>query len=432
MSSLHKGWSVTAALAALLVTLAVFAGCPRTSEETSSPTSFPRWCEGFGPLAMTQNDITESRNWYLPATFTELDMSRRLWSRDFTHAGRVDYIYARGYVFFAGSEGYLGALDAATGDTVWERRPAPSEERRIFDYQILALTPYSLVVGAEMRGRTDEVRFHDPLTGSLLRVEEVGFALQQMLVAAGRVIAAGERGEFAVFAQETGELLATGSQPTDLIAAVAANDRILLLGLEAVAHSLDLDSLEPVASRILESRCWYPFILDGELIIFRALDAQMLALDPRDLTTIWQLPLEGWPNEYLAGYPDHIFFGEINGNLRCVQPSAERTLWVRDLEAPAIVFVVFDNCLLAKADYEVPESVGADDVAQPSWHEPGMERSHCFYVLDNADGSVIAQFPGPGQFMPKLVTPYGIVVQEDLGGPVSCFPATITPREDAQ
>jgi outer membrane protein assembly factor BamB len=426
-----RGWSVTAA-AVMLVALAAFAGCPRTSEETSPPVPFPRWCESFGPLAMTQTDITESRNWYLPATFTGLDMSQRLWSRDFTHAGRVDYIYARGYVFFAGSEGHLGALDAATGDTVWERRPEPSKERRFLDYQHLALTPYSLIAGAEVRGRTDEVRFHDPLTGELLRVEEVGFALQQVLIAAGRVVILGERGECAVFAQETGEPLATAFRPTDLIAAIATDENVILLGEEAAAHSLELDSLEPVASRILESPCWSPFILDGELILSRASDAQMLALDPRDLTTIWQFPLEGWPRALPAGYADRIFYGEINGNLRCVQPSVERTLWERDLEAPTFVFIVFDNCLLAKADYAVPESMGTGDVAQPSWHEPGVERSHCFYVLDNTDGSVLAQFPGPGQLMPKLVTPYGIVAQEDLGGPVSCFPATITLREGAQ
>lgn len=428
---MSKGWSAAVA-AAMLVALAAFAGCPRTAEETSPPVPFPRWCENLGPLAMTQSDINEGRNWYLPANFTGLDLSQRLWSRDFAHAGRVDYIYARGYVFFAGSEGHLGALDAATGDTVWELLPEPSEERRLFDYQHLALTPYSLVSGAEVRRRTDEVRFYDPLTGELLRTEKVGFALRQVLIAAGRVVALGEWGECAVFAQETGELLATAFHPSDLNAATATGENIILLDEGATAHSLDLDSLEPVASRILESPCRHPFILDGELILSRISDAQMLALDPRDLTTIWQFPLDGWPSALPAGYTDRIFYGEINGNLRCVQPSVERTLWVRDLEAPAIVFVVFDNCLLAKADYHVLESVSTSGVTQPSWHEPGTERSHCIYVLDNEDGSVLAQFSGAGQLMPKLVTPYGIVAQEDLGGPISCFPATITPREDAQ
>lgn len=434
MDSVCRGWSVTATAAALLAALAVFSGCPRALKETSPPATFPRWCEGFGPLAMTQADITEGRNWYLPATFTDLDMTRRLWSRDFSYAGRVDYIYARGYIFFAGSEGYLGALDAATGDTVWETTPVPSEELRFLNYQHLALTPYSLVVGAEVRGITDEVRFHDPLTGELLRVEEVSSALKQVLVAAGRVVALGERGRCVAFAQETGEPLATAFRPTDLIAAIATDDSVILLGEEAAAHSLALDSLEPVASRVLESRCQYPFILDGELILSRTSDAHMLALDTRDLATIWQFPLEGWPNECLAGYTDRIFYGEITGNLRCVQPSVERTLWVRDLEAPAIVFVAFDNCLLALADYSMPDSADDGESAassQPSWHEPGAERSHCLYVLDSTDGSVMAQFAGPGQLLPKLVTPYGIVVQEDLGGPVSCFPATITLREDA-
>jgi outer membrane protein assembly factor BamB len=429
-----RGWRAATA-ATILVSLAALTGCPRTSTETSPQASFPRWYEDFGPLAMTQSEINEGRNWYLPVAFAELDMSRRLWTRDFSHAGHVDYIYASGYVFFAGSEDYLGALDAATGDTVWEVRPAPSKEPRILDYQHLALTPYSLVSGAEVRGRTDEVRFHSPLTGELLRVEEVGFALQQVLVTAGRVVVLGERGECAVFAQETGELLAAAFQPTDLDVATATVENLLLLGKEAAAHSLELGILEPVASRMLESRCWFPFILDGELILSRMSDEQMLALDLHDLTTVWHFPLEGWPSALPAGYTDHIFYGEANGNLRCVQPSVKRTLWVHNLEAPAYVFIVFDNCLIALADYVPGEAAqngeGAASVT-PSWHEPGAERSHCLYVLDNTDGSVLAQFPGPGQLMPKLVTPNGIVMQEDLGGPISCFPATITPTENAQ
>jgi|GEM_PF-3171481 len=436
---MHRGWSVATA-AMILVSLAAFAGCPRTVRETE-PVMFPRWCEDLGPLGMTQSDINEGRNWYFPATFTGLDMSRRLWSRDFAHAGYVDYIYAQGKVFFAGSEGYLGALDAATGDTVWEVRPAPSKEPRILDYQHLALTPYSLVSGAEVRGRTDEVRFHDPLTGERWRTEKVNMALWQVLVTAGRVVVLGERGECAVFAQETGEPVATAFRPTNLAhpekltAATASGESVVLLGREAAAHSLELDALEPVASRVLESPCWHPFILDGELIICRTSDAHMLALDPRGLTTIWEFPLEGWPRKLPAGYTDRVFYGDTGGNLRCVQPSAKRTLWVRDLEASAYVFIVFDSCLIAVADYSAREVLNDGESsasAPPSWHEPGTERSHCICVLDNEDGSVLAQFSGPGQLMPKLVTPHGIVMQEDLGGPISCFPATITLPEDAQ
>ena len=86
------------------------------------------------------------------------------------------------------------------------------------------------------------------------------------------------------------------------------------------------------------------------------------------------------------------------------------------------------------ADYAVRSVVNGGDgtvAAPPSWHEPGTERSHSLFVLSNTDGSVLAQFPGSGQLMPKLVTPHGIIAQEDLGGPISCFPATITPRENA-
>jgi len=145
------------------------------------------------------------------------------------------------------------------------------------------------------------------------------------------------------------------------------------------------------------------------------------------------VPLEGWPGQLPAGFADRIFFGELSGSVRCVQPSTGRTLWVRDLEAPASLFIVLESSLLAIAYYEA-SGTGDGETARPvapSWHVPGAKRSCCLYLLGNSDGSVLAKFPGQNLLMVKLVTPYGIVAQEDIGGPVSCFPATIAPTEDA-
>ncbi len=424
------------ALVGLLGGFALLAGCPQPAgdtEKTPPPQPFPRWCEDLGPLANAPQDINPERNWYLPATLTNLDMNQRLWSHDLGRMGELRLAYADNLIFYAGSEGYLGALDAKSGESIWELGPGSTKDRP--SYYNPTVTPWSLTV-VNRQQTVCELRFHDPLTGLLMRTEPLSFTAHRLLVAGGRISAIGGIGRVAAFSATSGERLNSTATVPLVLDPVATEERLILAGNDYSMYSLDLQTLAPLNFRILESPVDLPFIMGEDLLVFTDKEPpDILALNPHTLTTNWRAALDSKPNMLPAGHGDRIFFGEQTGLFRCFSTSDRRYLWTRDLEASCYVFMVFDNCTMAFADFELPRSASDEDappVEYPSWYESGHQRYHSAFVVDNDNGEILAQFPGSGELHNQFVTSYGIVALEGLQGPLICFPATITPQGSPQ
>ncbi len=394
-------------------------------------------------MATVPQDLMDgSGNWYIPARITGLNLSKALWVRDISTMGATRYATAANRVFFAGSKGYVSALDAATGKTLWEVSPPVSLEENTHYAMGLAVTRRSLAVFVRQAMASGEVRFFNADTGELLRAELLDYEVARLVAAGGYLLALGASGEITSFSEETGERAAATRQVTTVLDAVAADDRLVLIGRERAAFSLDMAELKPLGARMFEEQVFAPLVLNGELLLFSTPEPGVIALEPHALTVKWRKPLEREPNMLPAGFGSRIFLGEAGGKLRCFDAASGKYAWTRDLEASCYVFMVFDNCVLAVADFP-PENGQQQQLSpeqpstpiasrnEPSWFKGEGAHGYCLFMLDTSDGSTIAQFPGSGYLLPQAVTPYGILVREDPGGTLACYPYDLHPGASA-
>lgn len=369
-----------------------------------------------------------SGNWYVPAKITGLDMKVPLWERDVATLGLTKYASASGRVFYIGDEGYTGALDAATGQTLWEETPkagladvgTPTE---------LAVTRHCLVVATSRPSGSGELRFLKPGNGELLRTGQLDYEVAQLAVADRRIFAISNTGEITSFSETDGTPIAHTRQVTRLQDIAFAGDRLVLYGREMAAFSLDTATLKPLGARMFAKRMNSLFAMNGELLMFAVGEPEMVALDPRTLEVNWQKPLERQANMPPAGFSNKLFLGEEGGKLRCLDMQSGEYLWTRSLEASCYVFMVFDNCVLAIADFP-PENMQqlsgrqspAAPAKAPSWYKGKGAHNYSLFVLSASDGSTIAQFTGDGYLLPQSVTDKGIIVREDPAGTLACYP----------
>ncbi len=419
----------------LLITSALLAAlsasaCNRELDESASAPAkpFPEWTKDLGAAAVPQPLMDGSGNWYVPAKITGLDMKTPLWERDVSTLGLTRYASASGRVFYIGSKGYVGALDAGTGQTVWEETPkagladagTPTE---------LAVTRHCLVVATSRPRGNGELRFLKPGNGEQMRSEPLDYEVAHLVAADGRVFAISNTGEITSYSETNGTLIAHTRQVTRLQDVAVSGDRLVLYGREMAAFSLDTSTLKPLGARMFEKRMNSLFAMGGELLMFAIDEPEMVALDPRTLEVNWQKPLENQVNMLPAGFGDRLFLGESGGKLRCFDMRAGKYAWTRDLEASCYIFIVFDNCVLAIADFppENMQQLGqrqspATPPKAPSWYKGGGAHNYSLFALSTSGGSTIAQFTGDGYILPQCITGEGIIVREDPAGTLACYP----------
>jgi outer membrane protein assembly factor BamB len=434
------------AIALAIFALLLASGCKQSREKGqntgATPKPFKQWSQDLGPLAMPQWSVDGSNNWYFPATLTNLDMKKAAWVRDFSTIGEKRFVAGGGKVFYFGSRGFVGALDAATGQTAWENAPKPLGAEESFSPLSLVLTKYALVVAAKRGTSHFEICFYDPANGELERTEEISFEPIYLSVTDGIIFAMGADGEVEAYAQETGAPVASARQVTSLIDFAASPGRLLLLGGEGAAFSLGTKDLKPAAVRLFNNSVVSPFVTGGKLIVFGRDIAEALVLDPQTLTTVARGTLDAQPNLLPAGNGSRIFFGQTDGRFRCYDTAAGKYVWTRDLESTCYIFTAFSNCVIAVADYTLassdtrqpgqPQGPGQQAPQTrprptPSWFIPGSGRSYCIFLLSATDGSILFKSSGSGYFMPQAVVPEGILVREDPAGTLALYPADIKP-----
>jgi outer membrane protein assembly factor BamB len=418
------------ATTAILTALSVSACKEKQGEGAIAPAApFPEWTKDLGVAAVPQTFMDGSGNWYVPASITGLDLNKVLWERDVSTMGLTRYAAASGRVFYIGSKGYTGALDAATGQTVWEETPKVGLVEGSRTATGIVVTKHCLVISISLARGGGELRFLKPGTGEVMRSEALDYEVAQMVAAGGRVFALSRSGDITSFSETDGTRIAQARQVTQLQDVAISGERLVLYGREMAAFSLDASTLKPLGARMFGESMTSLFAMGGELLLFSVDKPEMLALDPQTLEARWQRPLEHQVNMLPAGFGNRLFLGEGGGMLRCFDIKSGKYLWTRELEASCYVFMVFDNCVLAVADYP-PENVPQFGQRQqpmkppkpPSWYKGGGAHSHCLFVLNTSDGSTIAKFVGDGYLLPQCVTDNGIVVREDPAGTLACYP----------
>jgi outer membrane protein assembly factor BamB len=427
-------------LAATLGLLLLLPACREkrdTERQVMAPKPFKQWTKDFGALAIPQSSVDGTNNWYFPATLSNLDMRKALWVRDVSPLGDKRFVTGGGRVFYFGTRGYIGALDAATGQTIWEVTPKPGIGAESYNPSSITLTQYSVVILAR-RGTTHrQLDFYDAQGGELMRTELLAFDPVQIAALDGKVFAIGEDGQIEGFAEESGEHMISARQVTTLLDIVASPGRLTLLGREGAAFSLDTQELKPDAVRLFSDRMLSPFLMDGKLVLFGETAPEVLVLDPLTLTTKFRGAMDTIVNLLPTGAGNRIYFGQGDGRFRCYNIGTGKYIWTRDLEASCYVFAAFANCIIAVADYPsvsgtINQQQGQDQreskpLGEPSWFPEGSAQGYCLFVLSTVDGSVIGKFPGNGYMMPQSVIPQGILVREDPAGTLSCYPADIKP-----
>ncbi len=415
-------------VATILTALCASACKEIQGEGSPAPTKpFTEWTKDLGTTAVSQPLMDGSGNWYIPAKITGLDMKTLLWERDVATLGMTRYASASGRVFYIGTKGYIGALDAATGQTIWEEAPKVGLAEGSGTPTELVVTTHCLVVATSRPRGNGELRFLKPGNGELLKTEQLEYEVAQLAVADERIFAISNTGEITSFSETDGSLLAHARQVTRLQDVAISGDRLVLYGREMAAFSLDAATLKPLGARMFERRMNSLFAAGGEILMFTVDESEMVALDPRTLEVNWQRPLENQANMLPASFGSRLFLGEEGGKLRCFDMRLGKYLWTRSLEASCYVFIVFDNCVLAIADYppENMQQIGQRPVAQPkapSWYRGGGAHNYCLFVLSTSDGSTITQFTGDGYLLPQCVTDKGIIVREDPAGTLACYP----------
>lgn len=416
--------------ASILVALSVSACKNKADESAARPAKpFVEWTNDLGATAVPQQLINGSGNWYIPAKITGLDMKAPLWERDVSTLGLTRYASAAGRVFFIGSKGYAGALDAATGQTIWEVTPKIGLVDDAGTPVEVAVTKRSLIIATSRPAGNGELRFLKPGNGELLRTEQVDYEIAQLIAADGRIFAISDTGEITSFSETDGSQIEEAHQVTGLQDVTVCEDRLVFYGREMAAFSLDMATLKPLGARVFEQRMNCLFSMGGELLLFAVDKAEMVALDPRTLEVNWQRPLESKANMLPAGFDNKLFLGEEGGRLRCLDMKTGKYVWTREIEASCYVFIVFDNCVLAIADYPPDNSSQLGQRQRPetppkapSWYKGNGAHNYSLFVLSTADGSTIGQFTGDGYLLPQCVTDKGIIVREDPAGTLACYP----------
>jgi outer membrane protein assembly factor BamB len=439
------------AIALAIVMLLLASGCKQPREDGRSvivaPKPFTQWAQDLGPLAVPQLSVDGSNNWFFPAALAGLNMKKAAWVRDFADIGDKRFVTGGGKVFYFGSHGFVGALDAATGQTVWENKPKLLGDGESFSPMNLALTKYAFVIAAK-RGTTQyEIDFYDPASGELRRTEAISFEPSYLAVVGGKVFAMGAEGEIEAYAEQTGAPVASARQITALIDFAASPGRLMLLGQEGAAFSLGTEDLKPAAVRLFNDSVISPFVTGGNLIVFGRDNAEALVLHPQALTTVLRRTLDARPNLLPAGNGSRIFFGQTDGRFRCYDTAAGKYVWTRDLESSCYIFAAFNNCVIAVADYtpdtENTRNYGrqqapGQQVTQPkprpapSWYIQGSGRGYCVFQLSAADGSIMMKSAGSGFLLPQAVVPEGILMREDPAGTLALYPADIKPLSGAK
>jgi outer membrane protein assembly factor BamB len=419
------------AMAVILAALSLTACKEKQGESVAAPTKpFTEWTKDLGIAAVPQTLMDGSGNWYVPASITGLDLKKALWERDVSTMGMTRYAAASGRVFYIGSKGYIGALDAATGQTVWEDTPKVGLEGGSSTPTGLVVTKHCLVISTSLPRGSSELRFFKPGTGELLRTELLDYEVAQMVASGGRVFALSSSGEITSFSETDGTRIAAARQVTQLQDIAVSGERLVLYGREMAAFSLDTSTLKPLGARMFKERMSSLFAMGGELLLFNVDKPEMVALDPQTLEVNWQKPLENQVNMLPAGFGSRIFLGEETGKMRCFDIASGKYTWTRGLEASCYVFMVFENCVLAVADFPPQNQQQQFGQRQqpmtppkpPSWYKGGGTHSYCLFILNTSDGSTIGQFVGDGYLMPQCVTDDGIVVREDPEGTLACYP----------
>jgi len=433
----------------ILLALAAVCGCSQPAKDGGAEADsqpFPRWCDDLGPLAVTQGDINPQRNWYLPATLTGLDLSRPLWERVLDPAGNERLVYARDVIYYATALGHAGAVDARSGQPLWrserekKREAAPSRVR----VAAPALTEWSLAVVEPLAGDSSLIHFLAPTTGELLRTVALAFRAHELLASGRYVIALGGEGQAVTLDASDGSILGEASVALTPAGALAVDESLLMLGAEGNLHALSLPALNHRRARILEEHAWNPLLLNGELLLFTsAAAAEVVSLAPQTLGQNWRSPVPRPPMALPAGCSGRVYYGEITGWFRCFDLGQKRFVWSRDLEAPCYIFMAFDNCVMAVAEYAAPRTEPGDEVVPadaPSWYRQPSELSRRVFVLDNSTGNTLSAFSVPGGLNLTLVTPYGIVARKEVAGAMRvrtgmahvCFPAQVTLSEGSR
>lgn len=421
----------------LLITLpALLAiGCRKPPDGSAAPASpFTLWKEDLGAASVAQYTVDGSGNWFIPAQIQGLRLEEPMWERDISKLGSTKYVSAAGMIFYSSSRGYLGAIDAKTGKTAWENIPVIAQGQGTDNLAHLAVTQHCLAVAARKPTTGGEVRFYSPETGALLHVEPTGYEIAMLLAVKGLVFAVSSSGEVTSFSEKTGSRVSHTRQITSLMSAASANDRLVMVGRERAAFSLDLATLEPLGARMFNSLFYSPFSLNGEVLLFSGEEPQLIALNPERLEQTKRFPLEGRVNLLPAGKGNRIYFGEVNGKFRSFDIAAGEYAWTSDLEASCYVFMVFENCVIAVADYTpVNAEAGPQQQPQagagqrkPSWYAGEGGQGFCVFMLDAADGSVIYKYAGAGYMLPQLVTQYGIIVRTDPAMTLASYPYSLT------
>ncbi len=433
-------------IALAIVMLLLASGCKQPSEDGRSvivtPKPFTQWAQDFGPLAMPQLSVDGSNNWFFPATLTGLNMKKAVWVRDFPDIGDKRFVTGGGKVFYFGSRGFVGALDAATGQTVWENKPKSLGAGESFSPASLALTKYALVIAAKRGTTRHEIDFYDPASGELRRNEAISFEPSYLAVVGGKVFAMGAEGEIEAYAEQTGAPVASTRQITTLSDFAASPGRLMLLGQEGAAFSLGTEDLKPAAVRLFNDSVVSPFVTGGKLIVFGGDNAEALVLDPQNLTTVARGTLDAQPNLLPAGNGSRIYFGQTDGRFRCYDTAAGKYIWTRNLESSCYIFAAFNNCVIAVADY-TPETENTRNSGQrqgfrprprpgPSWFIQDGGRGYCVFQLSASDGSIMMKSAGSGFLLPQAVVPEGILMREDPAGTLALYPADIKPLSGAK
>lgn len=431
------------AAAAVLVAGLPAASCRDTAEDGARPAEvkqFARWCEDLGALAtVCSAEYKPSNNWYLPARVENLRLDQTLWARDLQQFGQVSLVAGNRTVFVASSTGYLSALDAATGETRWEKEKESPTERGGGQPQFheLALTEYSLVAGLDVDQRS-EVRFYSPVNGELQRRHQLyPFELHTLLpTASGEVLAIAQSGDIRAFDAATGELLRSEKQLTMLAGAVVADDRLLFCGRERAVFSLGVADLRLRNLRMLRDLVpWMAYADENTLNLVCQMTAEdkhmLLGVAPDTLETVWQSePLEVKVGMLPASIGPRMYYSDTEGTVRCYDTRKNALTWSHRMFCASHVFFTCENGVIAIANFSAqraPAGEGASGSPHtaPPWYEPGHPLYYEFVMLDPDDGSVVYEHHAPGQFLARAFTEYGLIEREGVDGPLVCHPADV-------
>jgi len=400
---------------------------------------FERWCEDLGPLATVCSQYKPSANWYLPARIDSVRLDEPLWARDFQQMGQLSLVAGNRTVFIATSTGYLGALDAATGETRWEAIQESFTKRgpEAPVFRELVLTPYSLITGSVIGSRS-EIRFYSPATGELQRRHLLPhFQLDALLpTESGEVLAVAENGDIRAFDTATGELVRSEKQLTVLLAAVLAGDRLLLCGRERAVFSLEVEDLKLDSLRMLrELAPWMAYADGGSTLnlVCQTVSGDrhlLMGLDAASLETVWQSePLEAMVAMLPASIGGKVYYPDTEGAVHCYDPVENAVRWTHRTYARCYVFFTCENAVVVIANYSSTDAQQGSDGGQtrraPPWYEPGYSQYYRFLLLDPEDGSVRYEHHAPGEFLARTFTESGIVLREGENGPLVCYPADI-------